>query len=49
MGQLLSVVVSVYNEEAALNQFYQVTAGVLMEAGTGVLRSYISWHQRIPV
>ena len=29
MGQLLSVVVSVYNEEAALNQFYQVTAGVL--------------------
>lgn len=29
MERLLSVVVSVYNEEAALNQFYQVTTGVL--------------------
>jgi len=29
MGRLLSVVVSVYNEEEALDQFYQVTTGVL--------------------
>lgn len=31
MKQLLSVVVSVYNEEAALSQFYQVTEGILKE------------------
>ncbi len=29
MGRLLSVVVSVYNEEAVLEQFYQVTAEIL--------------------
>lgn len=29
MERLLSVVVSVYNEEAALGQFYQVTTGIL--------------------
>ena len=29
MRRLLSVVVSVYNEEEALAQFYQVTEGIL--------------------
>lgn len=31
MRELLSVVVSVYNEEEALSQFYQVTEGILKE------------------
>lgn len=45
MRRLLSVVVSVYNEEEALAQFYQVTEGILNTISWDYDWCLLRWEQ----